>query len=170
MSNHENIEDAMAVICKALEPQAQIMASGTGRTLQSCLATLIRPMIGHYLHPETKSQGNKDVDLRERMWTVTIQFWDITQNIDRPDLLADNEGEQIRGLNTVIDVVREYADQMHEDYGVDDIPEFDMLKMQKRMHGMRPAISRGGGKATLRINYALEEHLNYYCSIDLERA
>ena len=169
----QTIEQALTVLCEAYQPQARAMASATGRREESCLVSLLRPLIRARLYGDEDSLHSaiNGVDMRTRTWCVSVKFWDITHGHARADVLAQSDGDTVKGMPAVAELIREYADQVHESAGVsvDELPEFGVDKLIRRLNGMRPAISRNRGQASGRFYYELPTGL-YMCTLLLERA
>jgi len=164
-------KDALESICTTLMPRAEILAEGTGRTTISCLISILRKEIVKYVTPGVGGHTTIS-DNRERKWSVKIWFWDVTNGEGARELIAENDEEIMYGLPAIGTAICEYAQDMHEEDGHDTskLPEFSAVAMAKRMGGMHPAISKGGGEATLRVRYQLDDGKYYICQADISRA
>jgi len=163
--------EALASICTTLMPRAEILAEGTGRTVISCLSSILRKELGTYVTPGAGRYSTVS-DNRERKWLVKIWFWDVTAGDGEGELIAENDAEIISGLPALGVAICEYAQEIHGEDGYDasELPEFGAVAMAKRMGGMHPAISKGGGEATLRVRYAFGDGKRYVCQADVSRA
>ncbi len=159
---------AAEVICKVLMDRAQKLAESTERKIGSCIMTLMRPYVWAYLEPEIRALR---FDNRERFWEVAIYFWDIATDQSSAELIGKSSIEEVRGMNKISELIRSFVADIHKPDGLtcDHFPEFDPVRMAKRLGGMRPAISRGDGKATLRIYYKVSEDKRYLCQVDIKR-
>jgi len=84
-----------------------------------------------------KPKAPKGSDGRERHWRVRVQFY-------RAGVLqAESDFERVEGTRGVAELVAYYAERL----GVEG---FDGPAIERAMHNARSAISRGGGKHTLR--------------------
>ena len=170
MKEDEVMRDAVKVVCDELIEQARRVAEANDRTVVSCLMTLLRPWVVNYLAPETASPMAKDIDNRTRPWQVKIIFW--RQATDAAiDKIGENEPEKVSGLVGVTDLIRLYFNEIHSDNNVTwlSVQGFDDVRMSKRMAGIRGVMAKGGGSATLRIRYTLDDGFYYTCQADIMR-
>jgi len=163
--------DALEVICSALLHKAEVLADCSSRTVISCLTSLLRKEVAAHLTPGART-GKSLTDNRERKWSVKIWFWDVTHGMAMAELIAENDDEIIQGLPAIGDAIREYAQDLHNEDGFDasKLSEFSAVARAKRMGGMHPAISKGGGEATLRVRYTFGDEKYYICQADISRA
>lgn len=170
-TDNVDLERAVEALCEVLRPQAELIASTEGRTLSSCLVSLIRPLVKSYLDPDAPCATLRLVDNRTKPWKASMQFWDISEGDERGELLAETDPEIYTGLGGITEAIWEYVNQVHEEDGVthNDISAMRDTLMAKRMAGIRPAISRGDGKATLKIYYATDPSRKYLCAVDIAR-
>lgn len=173
MSNKDiELEDAVEAVCEALRPQAEIVAANTGRELASCLVSLFRPLAKSYVDPELPSATERVVDNRTRPWKAYMNFFDITEGTGTKAYhIAETDEEIYVGLQAITEAVWDYVDQIHERDNTThyDIAALSETNMKKKMAGIRPAISRGGGTATLRIYYAIDQSHKFLCLVEVSR-
>ena len=166
----EVLHQAVAVVCDRLKGPAQQMAAASGRSVSSCLATMLRPMIVNYLDTGEAVNMDKERDHRTRNWEVRMYVADISRGEAESELLFSTPTpETIRGLRSVGERIREVAVEVHGLGTASSVREFTTQSMVKRMGGMHPAIVRGQGKATTRIRYLVDE-TPYICQVDISRA
>ncbi len=162
------LEEALDVICGALQPGAEALASATGRTVLSCITTLLRPMLANYLATGHPINLAKEQDNRTRQWSVKLYIYNLTLSEDVPDLEFESEVELVRGLPAVGEVIRETVADHHDLDSPEELAPFTSLRMAKRMGGMYPAVVRGNGKAITRIPYVLDGQ-SYLCLVEVSR-
>lgn len=166
----EVLHQAVAIVCERLKPAAQQMAATSGRSVSSCIATMLRPMIVNYMDTGEAVNMDKERDHRTRNWEVRILLWDMSHGEEEGELLFSTPTpETIRGLRSVGERIREVAAETHGLGTASSVREFTTQSMVKRMGGMHPAIVRGRGKATTRIRYLVDE-TPYICQVDISRA
>tara|TARA_R110000772_G_C13310278_1_gene440252 strand:+ start:35153 stop:35668 length:516 start_codon:yes stop_codon:yes gene_type:complete len=144
--------DCIVAACEALEPEARAEARASGRTMASCMHSLMLPTIKAYLDPDGGKERQEDA--REKRWHVVIRFWDVSDGFDNGHLEADNtdKGEIMVGLKSVGFKLQEYAETLYgKDHGIE---VFSDRRMANRIGGAHPAISRGDGTCTLRMEYS----------------
>ena len=165
------LDAAVKVIVNALRPAAEMEAKRENRSVVAVISSAFRPMIANEVDPA--KQGTKELseDNRTKKWQVSIVFSDVSGGMEMADVIADNEGEIILGLKAIGLVLIEYAKELHINDGHDAylIPEFTQTNMAKRMAGMHPAISRGGGEATTVIKYTFGDDKYYMCVVKISR-
>lgn len=168
MDKHDKLQEAIGTICDILTPQAKLEADNEGRKLLAVLSSMVRPLIGYHLDPQSQPKLKYAQDNRTRDWRVKIYFWNLDRGTEGAELIAENDEEIIRGLPAVGGAIREYAADIHGEV-VADIPVFSELDMSRRMGGMHPAIVRGGGSAISRIRYEIDGAF-FLCQVDISRA
>jgi len=151
-------------VYEAFKQDAEAEQTRTGRTLISCLMTLLRPRFVEAIAP--RGEGTmKNEDGREKRWTVETTFWDVTNGIARADLIGECDKETVKGMGGVQALLEEYVVSMHHKSIREswDIPEFSATSLKRRLGGLRPSISRGEGASTLRIYYSLGAISRFLC-------
>ncbi len=162
---------AIVHICEELKPVADCQAKQSNRSTLSCLMTMLRPHIAYELDP-TKTSGQREApDSRAKPWSVEVTFWEVSDGLKNGDLLAECEEETVHGMDGVLAVVQGDVVAMHEERikEAPDIAEFSDISLKRRLGGLRPAISRGGGTATLRIYYSINPSERLLCSVRVTR-
>lgn len=160
------IRGAVATLIEILRPAAEEEAERGSRTLKSCLTSAVR----QYIEAAVVTRP-RDVDGRETLWQVKMYFWDINEGADRADKIAESNVETVRGFNEVGRLIQEYAGNTHP--AATDLTDldgpFEYAELIRRLGTIRPAISRGGGSATMRLRYVLK-NIRYICQVDIKRA
>ena len=160
-----DFDEALDIVVAKLLPSANILADATSRAPLACLMTILRPHVALRVDP---SKHKVDIDLRRRRWAIKITVFDLDGEED--DCAFDEE--TVQGLDEVGVAIRECIELAHEDadFNILCVPELTDTNLKKRMAGLHPAISRGGGKATTRINYALANGKEFDCITHISRA
>lgn len=161
----------LTAVVDILRPMAEQMEDGTGRTITSCLSTLILQELKYIEHPSTRPKDGATTDGRFRKWKLDFKYWEISEGMSRGTLLAESEQDEVvTGMDAVCDLIREYTSRVHEVVLTDaSNAEFTIPNMLRRLGGMRPAISRGGGKAYLKIHYELGTKEKFYLVVGISR-
>jgi len=163
----EHLTKVMAI----LRPMAEKMEDVSGRTVTSCLSTLILQELKYIEHPSTRPKDGATMDGRFRKWKLDFKFWEISEGMARGTLLAESEEDEVvTGMDAVCELIREYTAKVHEIVLTDTAnAEFAIPNMLRRLGGMRPAISRGGGLAHLKIHYDLGTKEKFYLVVGIRR-
>ncbi len=158
-------DDAIDLVVGEILPKAREMSKKDERAVVACLMTLIRPHITACIDPDLKDAR---LDNRTRKWNVRLTF--AVTDGDFTELISESEPEAVQGFDEVIEMLLEYVKQTHENSGVDirDLPSLSITNLKKRLGGMRPAISKGGGYAHTMIRYMVNEHY-YVCKLEISR-
>jgi len=162
---------AIARICEELKPLVERQAQLSGRTLVSCFMSMLRPHILYALDPTLVEGKSSAPDTRAKTWSIEVTFWDVSQGRKNADLLAECAEEVVLGMDGVLLAIQGDVIAMHEGKvkRASDIPEFSDLSLKRRLGGLRPAISRGGGSATLRVYYSVGLSDRLLCAIRVAR-
>lgn len=157
-------------VYEAFKQDAEVEQTRTGKTLISCLMTMLRPHFLEAISP--RGEGTLlNEDGRQKQWIVEISFWDVSNGVDRADLVGECEKETVKGMAGVQAALEEYVVPMHSRYikKPGDIPEFSATGLKRRLGGLRPSISRGEGVGTLRIYYTLGTTSRFLCQCQVTR-
>ena len=157
-------------VYEAFKQDAEAEQTRTGRTLVSCLMTLLRPHFVEAIAP--RGEGTmKNEDGREKQWTVETSFWDVTNGMNKADLVQECEEETVRGMGGVQTLLEDYVVLAHPKRVKEpaDIPEFSATSLKRRLGGLRPSICRGEGEGTLRIYYSLGCTSRFLCQCLVSR-
>lgn len=163
---------SMQYIISALRPDAEDLSHNTGRSLPSVLSTMLKPLIKATLEDSPDLSEITSLDGRAREWLVKLEFWDMSAGEDQAEMLSENDGDITLGFNGVVDLIREYARSTHQptiDNAADSSPHLTIEALQKKLKNIRPAISRTGGHAMLRIPYTLGRNEAYLCRAKITR-
>jgi len=149
------LEDKIAAICEEMLPAATTLSEAENRELVNCLVTIFRAHARAWVYPETVESS---VDFRTRKWAVRLIFWNVAEGNERGEIIGESEEDEIAsGLFAVAKIIREYAELMHgAEVDISTIEIFTDLRLNKRLTGMRPAISKGGGVASTKLNYLID--------------
>lgn len=163
-NNPDPVKDAIAQLHDAILPAAQLQAQTSGRTILSCMTTMVRAMLRSHMQPPKMDRGR---DIRMRDWKVKIYFWDITYGFEGGVLLGENSGsgDTITGLQAVVPFVKQYASDMHPGEQLD---VFGGGPLRQRFGGLYSAISKGSGKASTRLHYKIDDK-KLMCQVDISR-
>lgn len=165
--DEEAVKAAVSTIVKVMLPEAKKRAELTSRAPYSVLTSLLRPYIDEAVTPR---KVKRTVDNRTRLWWFKIYFWDITNGLEAGDLIAQSDLENERGFDAIVCLIRQWVKEVHAGihWLMDQDHDFNELSLKKRLGGLRPAITRGSGKATLRIYYVVHGK-RYLCQVDISR-
>lgn len=159
MTDNIILHEHLSVIVKLKRKEAELLAKATGRSVLSCLGTLIRPHIGYVLDPSTEpSEG----DARERDWRIKFETWDVSGGNHGGFAIAESEENVVSGLDSVVDEIVDYMKKLYEKRDfcpVDKINKFNTTSLKKRLHGLRPTISRSGGYGRTTIRYVVDDKI-----------
>ena len=157
---------AVRTVCTTLVPQAQKISDLTGKSVYACTMGLLRP----HIKREINNRHYPDfVDGREKVWNVRAIFYHSAYS-GQLEELAVCDVEQCRGFDEIIQLIRDYVDQAHEEQGVkpSNAMPFDYTTLSKRIGGMRSAISKNGGLASTHIPYVVND-VHFSCSVTIAR-
>lgn len=152
-------------ICNSLKHTATLEAKRTKREICAVIISEFRK----YVKDEVDPQAAAKADSRESMWQINMHFWDVSEGSDRGELVAQTDPETVRGFHGVTTAILEYAIQAHPELELANLRPFSAENLAKRMGGIRPAISRGGGTATTKIQYQVAGKY-YSCIVTVARA
>lgn len=143
--------------------EAREDAERQNRTIISCLSSALRPYLELYLDP---TSGKLAPDKRSRKWAVEITFWDITEGKGAADLVGECCKEVVTGFDGVWELIQEMVEGMYEEVEkAEHITIFGTVSLKRRLGGLRPSLSRGGGRATLRLTYAVPGDKWHLCTV-----
>ena len=177
-------------ICGALEPVAEARVGVTHKTLVSAMLSVLRPLIAQTLDPTRHTTVDK-YDGRQKTWNVHLYLferepqWEYSESSLTADdaeeleaggynLCKDMEGTyfvelpEVRGLLTVGEETTKVLSLLHDIDMAHTFAPFNTVAMSKRMAGMHPAISRGGGEAQTIISYE-NEGCAFKCRVEIKR-
>ena len=148
-------EDALDLVMQAVEPDATDMAQSTGRTVPSCMSTIVREMMKQKYEYGTIKAIEDSKDARLRQFTIKFWWWDVYGGLSNADLLAETDPEEVAGLEGIREAVQEYADALYQSFGKthEDIDEMSSENLMRKLKNLRTTISRKGGHGTLRVYY-----------------
>lgn len=160
-------EKKLAEILDELVVEAKEISRVNDRDLVNCIMTMLRKPVQWYVDPASKPSI---IDHREANWNVQLRFWSFPPGEKYGEDLDFTEPDLVRGFDGIVNYLREWIYEMHEKSGEDLelIPEFTKLALQRRLGGMRPAISRGGGRAVTTIPYMVGDW-NYSVQLWISR-
>lgn len=148
-----------------LLPKATELAKLTNKTVQKSLMRLLTPYI-------------KAPDGREKTWKVVLYLWALPPDGDLAsgELVAESEPPSVKGFVGVIHLVRSYIEGWHDTrptnvkgvLRMDGIAPFAHHRLTSHLEKMRPALSRGGGSASTRWYYVVDNE-NYMLQADISR-
>jgi len=142
-------------------------ARASGKTEISCMMTELRPYVARVLDPTIPELTP---DSRTKDWDVTVTFWDISTGRENADQLGECDPQVARGMEGVRKVIQQMVEEMYEQVSeAQDIPEFTDISLKRRLGGLRPSISRGRGRATLRVYYSLSHASRHMCTVLVAR-
>ena len=159
---------ALGVVVNSKLPEAEKLADATGRSVLSCLSTIIRPHIGYHLNPETTPS---EIDHREREWKFTMQIYDLRQGMVGAPLVDERKDVIVVGMETIANDMTRFVRHCHSraEYAPPEAQEFNPVNLKKRLGGMRPAISKSGGYANTSIQYVVDDD-HYLLTVQMCRA
>ena len=167
INQREDLRQSAKLICSSLNHAATLEAKRTNREIYAVIVSEFRRYVREQIDPKYIAAR---IDTREAMWNVSLLFWDVSEGSDRGDLIAETEKtELVRGFHGVTALILDYAAQVHPELDVATLRPFAAENLAKRMGGIRPAISRGGGTATTKIQYQVGDKY-YNCIVTVTRA
>lgn len=148
----ENIEVALA----ELLPKAEALAKLQDRTTKACLASLLQPYIKGFLQPDFPKERK---DARTRKWNIKLKYINSIDGTNY-DVVAECAAQLVCGYAEVVEAIRETTREVHEEEGdtfiLDEAVDFSPDDLRDRFNSLRPAISRGGGRAKMYTQYVVD--------------
>tara|TARA_R110000772_G_scaffold2839_1_gene10326 strand:- start:36251 stop:36805 length:555 start_codon:yes stop_codon:yes gene_type:complete len=153
-------KEALKIVLEELTPKAKSLAEGSERAVTSCISSLMLPHIKQHFNPTT---AKAIYDNRKRKWNVQLTFL-VSHDATQYELTAESGVEVVNGYSDAIKLMRDYVADVHADQGVDidELEDFSEENLRHRFNSLRPAISRGGGRARMVTQYVVNEH-HYSC-------
>ena len=151
---------------------AETIAADKGRTSYSVHASLFRAPLRQACLEAGLETGSAS-DKRAQKFCFVPVLWDVTGGDDKAEELGRGEEERVRGLAMVTDKCAEIIADSHVGHEVetaDDLPlSVSAGELAKRAANFRVQISRGNGRAMLRIRYEIGES-RFMLTADVRRA
>lgn len=97
--------------------------------------------------------GTAGADQRARIWHVRAQYWTSSNGADVDTIALEGETAPsgVHGFAQVASWLIAGARHVHGDYAVPH--DIGTLALMRRLDNLRPSITRGGGRANMRIAY-----------------
>jgi hypothetical protein len=151
------LELARKVVALQAE-DAETIAAEKGRTSYSVHASLFRAPLRQACLEAGLDTGTVS-DKRMQAFCFTPILWDVTSGDDNAEELGRGDEETVHGLTSVTDKCAEIIAESHVGHEVQSAeelpPEVSAAELTKRAANFRVQISRGNGRATLRIRYEI---------------
>jgi len=163
-----DLNAALDLVVDSLLPNAIALGEAKGKQLLPSLMATLRPLLKARVYPDGVVPKKDTPDGRSSIWELQISFSDVSRQYG--EAIGETDIEEITGLTWVGVAIREYAQAMHPDQDFSTIPEFKQANMAKRMGGMYPAISKGGGSASTVVRYTLDDGTKIKLEAKISRA
>ncbi len=151
--DRQYVEEVLDELKDVFKTDVDALVRLEGKSAFSALSALLRPYIKTAYIGETPNEVVFR-DNRTRDWAVKVYLWDMGNGAQTGELGKEYDTKICTGMTEVGQWLR---DAMEEHHGVepDHLEPFTERVMKQRMGGMHAAVSKGGGKASLRIKYII---------------
>ncbi len=149
--DQQYVEEVLDELSDVFKTDVDALVRLEGKSAYSALSALLRPFIKTSYIGESVNE-REFRDNRTRDWSVKVYIWDQGNGAQTGELVQEYSHEICNGMTGVGQWLRECMEQQH---GVEaeHMEPFTERVMKQRMGGMHAAVSKGGGKASMRIKY-----------------
>ncbi len=151
--DRQYVEEVLEELQDVFKTDVDALVRLEGKSAYSALSVLLRPFIKTAYIGETANE-REFRDNRTRDWAVKVFIWDMGTGKETGELVQEYRTQICTGMTGV---GRWLRSAMEEQHGTepDHVEQFTERVMKQRMGGMHAAVSKGGGKASMRIKYVL---------------
>lgn len=149
----EEFDESLEVVMDYLFPDVEKMQLLTQKNELNCMAAIIRRHVKQVM--EEPDEGY--VDGRKKPWCVEMVFFHYGSD-GQVDRIAESGVELVYGFEAVRDLIHEFLSNTHPNDEIDfeNNAQISDCNLAKRLGGMRPAISKGGGTAQTSLRYVVD--------------
>ncbi len=151
--DRQYVEEVLEELQDVFKTDVDALVRLEGKSAYSALTSLLRPFIKTSYVGETVNE-REFRDNRTRDWSVKVYIWDMGNGSQTGELVHEYSHEICNGMVGVGQWLRQAMEDQHGTEP-DHVEPFTERVMKQRMGGMHAAVSKGGGKASMRIKYVI---------------